>query len=408
MVLSLAFAGLSFAQESAVKEAKSIANGTNPDFDKAEQIIAGALTNDETKNSAEAWNVAGFIQKRRYDKEQEKVFLKQEYDNDVLYNSVLGMCKYYLVCDELAQVPDEKGKIKNKYRKANAESILSDKDNLINGGIYYFNLATTADEAQANEYNKKAADFFTMYVDVTYAPMLEDKNLAATDTLLGQIAYYACLAAYKIGDYEIPVKYGPYGKNDPEVGMYAMEFYCGALKELGRTDEFLAALQEGMKLYPDHSYFFGNLIDYYSNNDKNDEALAFAAEMLASNPENPFYLYVMAYLYHSGNDYDNALTYYQKTIAVDPSYADAYSNIGLIYCQKAQDFSEQATSDVSDPQYQEDQKTLRAFYESARPYYEKARELKPEQQELWLQGLYRVYYNLDMGDEFKEIESLMM
>ena len=37
----------------------------------------------------------------------------------------------------------------------------------------------------------------------------------------------------------------------------------------------------------------------------------------------------------------------------------------------------------------------------------KARELKPEQKDLWLNGLYRVYYNLQMGPEFDEIEKLM-
>ena len=38
---------------------------------------------------------------------------------------------------------------------------------------------------------------------------------------------------------------------------------------------------------------------------------------------------------------------------------------------------------------------------------EKARELKPDQKDLWLQGLYRVYYNLNMGPEFEEIEKMM-
>ena len=61
----------------------------------------------------------------------------------------------------------------------------------------------------------------------------------------------------------------------------------------------------------------------------------------------------------------------------------------------------------NDPKYKEDQITLKAFYENAKPCYEKARELKPDQKDLWLNGLYRVYYNLDMGPEFEEIEKLM-
>ncbi len=50
---------------------------------------------------------------------------------------------------------------------------------------------------------------------------------------------------------------------------------------------------------------------------------------------------------------------------------------------------------------------LKTFYEEAKPYYEKARQLKPDQKDLWLNGLYRVYYNLQMGPEYEEIEKLM-
>ena len=53
------------------------------------------------------------------------------------------------------------------------------------------------------------------------------------------------------------------------------------------------------------------------------------------------------------------------------------------------------------------QDQIKKFYEAAKPYYEKARELKPDQKDLWLQGLYRVYYNLNMGPEFEEIEKMM-
>ena len=135
--------------------------------------------------------------------------------------------------------------------------------------------------------------------------------------------------------------------------------------------------------------------------------MAFADEMLAKDPNNAFNLYVKGYLYHNMEDYDNALEYYKKTIEVDPNYAEAYSNVGLIYCLKAQNFSTSATSDVNDPKYKEDQATLKSFYEQAKPYYEKARELKPDQKDLWVNGLYSVYYNLQMGAEFEEIEKLM-
>lgn len=396
MVLLLA-AGFTFAQEKNVKEAKSIANEVKPNFAQAEKLINGALTNAETKDNAETWDVAGFIQKRINEKEMENAYLRKPYDTLKVYNSALNMCKYYFKCDELAQIPNEKGKIKNKYRKSNSAAILAARPNLINGGIQFFNL----------DKNKEALDFFATYVDVAINPMFEKENLLQTDTVLPQIAYYASLAAAKMEDYPSVLKYAPYAKEDKEVGKYAMEFISTALKAQGDTIKWIASLKDGIQKYPEHSFFFGHLIDYYSNNNKFDEAMQFADDMLAKDPNNIFYLYVKGYLYHNMKDYDKAIEFYKKTIEVDPNYAEAYSNLGLIYCLQAQDFSEKATTDVNDPKYKEDQATLKVFYEKARPNYEKARELKPDQKDLWLNGLYRVYYNLQMGPEFDEIDKMM-
>ena len=408
---------MSFAQEKTVKEAKKIANGTNPDFAKAEELINQALVNPETKDLAETWDVAGFIQRRRSEEEMKNAYLRKPYDTLQVYNSALNMCRYYFKCDELAQIPNEKGKIKNKYRKSNSATMLNERGNLINGGIQYYN---TYLGSQSKEDGQKALDFFGTYVDFANHPMFEKENLLQTDTILPTIAYYASMVATRLEDYPSVLKYAPYAKDDKEVGKFAMELESTALKAEGDTAKWIASLQEGIQKYPDHQFFFGNLIDYYSNSNKYDEALKFADNMLAKDPNNTFYLYVKGYLYHNmytvlrekdaaqaAEALNKAIEFYQKTTEIDPNYAEAYSNLGLVYCLQAQDFSEKATTDVNDPKYQQDQAALKVFYEKARPCYEKARQLQPEKKELWLNGLYRVYYNLQMGPEFEEIESLM-
>lgn len=280
MVLLLV-ASFTFAQEKNVKEAKSIANGVNPDFAKAEELINQALTNPETKDNAETWDVAGLIQRKRSEKEMENAYLRKPYDTLQVYNSALNMCKFYFKCDELAQIPNEKGKIKNKYRKSNSATILAERGNLINGGIQFFNLASQKEGDAANEDNKKALDFFATYIDIAINPMFEKENLLQTDTVLPQIAYYASLAAAKMEDYPSILKYAPYAQDDKEVGKYAMEFISTALKAEGDTVKWIASLKEGIQKYPEHSFFFGHLIDYYSNNNKYDEAMQFADDMLA-------------------------------------------------------------------------------------------------------------------------------
>lgn len=393
MVLLMAVS-FAFAQEKNVKEAKSIAGEVKPDFAKAEQLINEALTNPETKDNAATWDVAGYIQKRINEKEMENAYLRKPYDTLKVYNSVLNMYNYYVKCDELAQIPNEKGKIKNKYRSANSKTILAERPNLINGGIQYFNLNK----------NEDALKYFAAYVDAATLPMMEKENLLEKDTILPQVAYYATLAADRVGDKDAVMKYAQYALKDKENGQFAMQLLTDAYKAKGDTAKWVEKLQEGIVKFPENQYFFANLVDYYSSSNQNDKAMQFADDMLAKDPNNKLYLYVKAYLYHNMKDYEKAIEFYKKTLDIDPAYAEACSNLGLVYLLQAQEYADKAPADINDPNYATAQAEIKKFYEAAKPYYEKARELKPDQKDLWLQGLYRVYYNLNMGPEFEEIE----
>ena len=329
--------------------------------------------------------------------QMKNAFLKKPYDTLKVYNSILKMYEYYNKCDELAEIPNEKGKVKNKYRKANASSMLAERPNLINGGIQYFNL----------DKNKEALKFFATYVESASYPMLADKELAKNDTLIPQIAYYATLAADRVGDKDAIIKYAPAALSDKDGGKFAMQLMADAYKAKGDTAAWIKSLEEGILKFPGNDYFFANLVDYYNSSNQASKAMEFADRMLANDPNNKLYLYVKAYLYHNMKEYDNAIEYYKKAIAADPEYAEAYSNVGLVYLMKAQDYADKATTDINDPKYAEAQAVVKKFYEEAKPFYEKARALKPDQQDLWLQGLYRVYYNLNMGPEFEEIDKMM-
>ena len=396
MVLLMAVS-FAFAQEKNVKEAKSIAGEVKPDFAKAEQLINEALTNPETKDNAATWDVAGYIQKRINEKEMENAYLRKPYDTLKVYNSVLNMYNYYVKCDELAQIPNEKGKIKNKYRSANSKTILAERPNLINGGIQYFNLNK----------NEDALKYFAAYVDAATLPMMEKENLLEKDTILPQVAYYATLAADRVGDKDAVMKYAQYALKDKENGQFAMQLLTDAYKAKGDTAKWVEKLQEGIVKFPENQYFFENLVEYYSSSNQNDKAMQFADDMLAKDPNNKLYLYVKAYLYHNMKDYEKAIEFYKKTLDIDPAYAEACSNLGLVYLLQAQEYADKAPADINDPNYATAQAEIKKFYEAAKPYYEKARELKPDQKDLWLQGLYRVYYNLNMGPEFEEIEKMM-
>ena len=397
LVLLMTVSAVSFAQKKNVRAARAAAGTTGTDFNKAQELIDEALKNPETMNDANTWNVAGYIQQRINGEEAKRILLGQAYDTVKYNNSLLKMFEYFKKCDDIAQVPDEKGKIKNKYRKANAETLLKERSNLINGGVYHFN----------NNRNNEALQFFSTYVESASYPMLAEQNLQQTDTLYAQIAYYATLAASKANNQDAIIKYAPIAMNDKDNGRFAIQLLADAYKAKGDTVAWTKALEAGVVKYPEDDYFFANLIDYYNNSNQTTKAIELVDKMLASNANNKLYLYVKGYLYYNIKDYDNAIEFFKKAIAVDPQYVEAYQNIGLSYLLKAQDYSTQAPTDRNDPKYAESQSTLKKFYEEAKVAYEKVRALKPDQKDLWLQGLYRVYYNLDMGPEFEEIEKLM-
>lgn len=390
--------GTAFAQKSNVKAAKSAAEAEKPDFDKAQSLINQALTNSETMNDPETWNTAGQIQKSIVAKQQEKRYLRQAYDTLTYYNGIYSMSKYFLKCDSLAQIPNEKGKIKNKYRKDNATLIAQDRSDLINGGITYINVSN----------NKLAKKFFGMYIDLATAPMMEVKDQKA-DTLLSTIAHYASMAGARDNDWAYVVKYAPTAlTGKTEEASAAMKLLANGYQELKDSTKWISVLKDGITKYPTDDYFFRNLINYYSNKGNTDDAQKIADDMIAKDPTNSFYLYVKGYLFQVSKKYDEAVKYYKQATDKKPDYAEAWSNMAGSYLSKAMEIDANTSSNPNDPAYRKNQGMIKALYGMAKPCYEKARELKPEAKNLWLAGLYTVYYRLGInGPDFEQLTKMI-
>ena len=392
LFVSMAFvlvAGSAFAQMDAVKNATKAAN--KGDFATATSLIEQALNNPETANLADTWFAAGQVQQKIGAKQLENQVKRQNFDEGAMHNAALQMVKYFLKADQL---PDAKGKM-NSFTSKMVSAIKADMGNLVNGGIAAFNGSEEGSDA-------KALDFFGTYVDLANAPMFEKENLAA-DPQMATIAYYAALAGIRAENYAAVEKYAPMGQADPENVQNATEFLIEALKKQNKTDQMLSVLRGALDKFPSNQSFFANMIDYYTSSDKYDEAQAFADQQIAKDPTNFFFNYVKGFLYSQQKNDDKAIEQYEQAIQKNPDYPQAYSELGKSYVLKAQDFSETASSNPNDPKFAEDAKTLRSFYEKAMPYYEKARQLAPDNTSLWKQGLSSVYYNLQMTDKYEEV-----
>lgn len=384
-----------------LREAQGQLNAVDGNIDQANALIESAIANKHTASNPDTWYTAGKIQEKIYNKENEKMYLQQAYDQAKFFGSLSKMFDYFLTCDSLEQIPDAKGKVVAKYRPEMTDLLSRIRINLVSGGVTYFN----------ENNNEKAFELFSKYIDVADAPMFAALNYAETDSLMHEIAYYATLAGLKMEDYHKALKYVDLAMKKEDVAQKAIEYKAMSYINLGDTANWINALKEGVEKYPAVEYFYSNLISYYNTNGDTKDLVAFADEMLAKNPL-PIFRFVKGYVYQNQKEYDKAVEEYKICIEQDPGYTGAYRNLGICYCQMAQDLSDAAsTLDIKSKAYKAKKEEINAYYKLALPIYEHLRKIDdgsdPDVKNAWTNGLYTCYYMLNMGKEFEEIEKLM-
>ena len=396
------------AANKVLREAQGQLNAVDGNIDQANALIESAMANKHTASNPDTWYTAGKIQEKFYDAENEKFYLKRlenpeaKLDNpDRFYGSLSKMFDYYLKCDELEQIPDAKGKVVAKYRPEITNLLSNVRVNLVSGGVTYFN----------DNKNDKAFELFSKFIDTSEAPVFASFNFMETDSLIPEIAYYATLAGLKMEDYHKALKYVDLAMKKEDVAQKAIEYKAMSYINLGDTANWINALKLGVEKYPAVEYFYSNLISYYNTNGDTKDLVAFADEMLAKNPL-PIFRFVKGYVYQNQKEYDKAVEEYKICIEQDPGYTGAYRNLGICYCQMAQDLSDAAsTLDIKSKAYKAKKEEINAYYKLALPIYEHLRKIDdgsdPDVKNAWTNGLYTCYYMLNMGKEFEEIEKLM-
>ena len=399
-VALLAGAFAASAQVSVVKEAKAM----KKDPAAAAKVLEAALTNPETANDPNTWQLAGDLQKAIYDEENMKMYLPGgQADMPKMYNAMLKMFDYYLKCDEVELAGVANGTVKKaKLRKKNQETLLKVRPNLANGGVEAFNV---------NNY-EEAQKYFGLFVDVVENPMFADQAaVLKTDTLNSLYANYATMAAGLRDPKDVAsvIKYGTIGKENPSEGWRALMFMAEVYgdKEQGDSIKWLETIKEGAQRFPEQDFFVGNIMDYYLQRGMVDEGLAQIDQLIAAN-EKPYFLYVKGVLLYEKKDYAGAQAALDKVIAAGGDLAaEAYAKKGDCYFFPAQKIVEENSAlSIDDPKYNANEAKIKEAYEQAKPFYEKAKELEPDNQQIWGQMLLRIYWTLNKA-EYEALEKEM-
>ena len=387
------------AQQSVVKEAKGL---MKKDPTAAAQKIEAALTNPETANDPNTWQLAGDIQKAIYDAENDINYMVQagiEKNKTAnlpkMFNSLLKMFDYYMKCDEVEQAKVASGELKKaKLRNKNVDALLQRRPNLAYGGSEAFG---------ANDY-VAATKFFGTYVDVVESPMFEAKVVELkADTLYPLYATYAAMSASlsEPKNLDAIIKYGAIGKADKKEGWKGLLYMSEAYKEKGDTIKWLDTVKEGVSLFPEIQQFIGGLMDYYLSKGMIEEALAEIDKQLAVG-KTPFLLHVKSVLLNEKRDYEGAMAVADEIIAMGGEFqAEAYAMKGNCYYNPAQLLLlENNELSLEDPKYNANLAKIKDAYAKAMPFYEQAQKLAPQNTALWGNPLLRIYYDLNKATEY--------
>ena len=388
---------VAFAQKAAVSGAEKMAKDQRSNLNEARNLIKGALTHPETQNDAKTWFIAGQVEDAQFNRESTKQILGQKPNEAVMYEALANELPYYLKAYELDQKPNDKGKVAPKYAK-NIKGILSANHvYYLNGGGYYL------DEFE----NQKAYDMFQQFLQISDLPFFAGEKTSARDENFMMVQFFAAAVASRMENHELAIKALNRAKDTPYKQYDVYQWLVYEYEQVKDSVNMEKTLEEGMKIFPDSSFFILNLINTYLYSDRNEKAVDMLTTAIAGNPTNPQLFLALGSVYESGyHDYDKAEANFLKALALDPESSIGLSYLGLVYYNQAINKINEANQLTDVQQYNAEKEKAKELFRKALPYFEKAHQLDPDNMQNMI-GLRGIYYQLEMSDKYNEIEAKM-
>ncbi|MCH5169262.1 MAG: hypothetical protein J1F27_06430 [Prevotellaceae bacterium] len=361
--------------------------------DAARNGLLGALSRDGLKNKqrADIYYIAALLEESLNGVENQKAYLKQSFDTARFFNKLSDMYAQLRLCDSVDLVPDVNGRVRPRMQKKTRSLRLKHRRNILGGGKFFL----------AKQNFAAAYLFFDLYSTYRY-----DEPV---DSLLRQAVCLATLTAFQVENYLGTIKHADeaIAYSDSSTSAILLEYKARAYAQMKDNDGLLATLKRGVHEYPEHDYFFVHLADWYHEQRQFAEERKLADELVAAAGGRAIYYYAKSKSYLAENDYESCIAYADSAIALQPDYADAYYNKGIAYLNMAIISQENSCKDVNDSRYATDKERTLDLYRKARPCMEMVRRLQPEKQDRWASPLYRIYLNLNSGEEFVEIDRIL-
>jgi len=392
---STAFAGDSDALK-AILKAKTYA--------EAESLLNSSLSqlaNDAEK--ATAYNYLVDLAYAKFKKEDDtkttnQVMHKDDpVDTEGMILAGKQALKAAMECDKYDQLPNEKGKVKIRFRQKNQDRTKGIRISLLNAAV---------DQINDNK-NKEAFENFDLYMQSAKAPFFEGvEGVAKNDPNLGIAAFYGGRAAAGLEDYAKAVEFFKVGVADTTKQIHDLSFefllYSMRMSQKTAADsaKYINDMKELYKQYPENDQVYGGLADAYLQHGNNAEVLRLADEHQAQFPQSPLPHIYRAFLLMQDKKYDESIAEFDKVPEGAPAYMQCVFNRAVCKYNKAADFNE-ANSDLrTGKMTPANEAKYKEMLKSAQLDFEKCQQLDPDQMTVkWGYLLKNIYLATDQKEK---------
>jgi hypothetical protein len=292
-------------------------------------------------------------------------------------------------CDKYDQLPNEKGKVKIRFRQSNQDRTK---------GIRLALLQSAVDQINKDQ-NKEAFENFDLYLQSAKSPFFEGvEGVALNDPNKGIAAFYGGRAAAALEDYKKACEYFKLGVADTAKQVHDLCFesllYYMRIGQKTAADSapYISDMKSMLAEFPDNEQIFAGLCDAYIQKGNNAEVLRLSDERQAKYPESALPHIYRAFLLMQDKKYDESIAEFDKVPETAFAYAQCVYNRAICKWNKASDFRE-ANSDMRTGKMPADkQKQFDELLHSAQLDFEKCKELDPEQENIkWGYLLKNIY-----------------
>ena len=148
------------AQKKEIAQARAfIKSGKN--LAQAEKLMQNLLKDSANRDNEKVCIVLCDALRKQYEEGNMSMYLKKPTDTAALFNVARRMFASYEKLDSIDARPDEKGRVRPKYRAKNASFLDGYRKNLFSGGTFFI---------RKQQY-KTAFDFIDMYLDTANQPL---------------------------------------------------------------------------------------------------------------------------------------------------------------------------------------------------------------------------------------------